>query len=119
MEDEYPRQAEMDSPIIERALQGDQSALAQIYDAYAGRIYRYHYSRAGNAPDAEDLTAQTFLAVIESLPRYQDRGNFAAWIFQIARNKAADHFRKSPAQEEISESFADPHQSAALDMIVE
>jgi hypothetical protein len=36
---------------------GDEAALARIYDAYARPIYRYHYSRVGNAPDAEDLTA--------------------------------------------------------------
>ena len=53
--------------------QGIESALAHIYDTYAKPIYRYHHSRVSNAPDAEDLTSQTFMAVIEALPRYQHR----------------------------------------------
>ena len=73
MENEGPRLVEIELNTIHRALTGDESALAQIYDAYAKPIYRYHYSRVGNAADAEDLTSQTFMAVLESLPRYQHR----------------------------------------------
>ena len=83
----------VDDTLIEKAAAGDRSALAAIYDGYARQVYRYHYSRVGNAQDAEDLTAQTFMAVLESLPRYQRRAPFSAWLIRIARNKAADFFR--------------------------
>ncbi|MBK8782507.1 MAG: sigma-70 family RNA polymerase sigma factor [Anaerolineales bacterium] len=118
MENENPRRLEVDSKTVQRALEGDQSALAQIYDAYAKPIYRYHLSRVGNAPDAEDLTAQTFLAVIESLVRYQHRDNFTAWIFQIARNKLMDHFRRNHSHGEIHESVVDPAQGDVLEAVV-
>jgi RNA polymerase sigma-70 factor (ECF subfamily) len=85
---------EIDDAVIERAIVGDPSALAAIYDSYARDIYRYSYSRVGNTADAEDLTAQTFMAVIEALPRYRHRGYFSAWIFQIAHSKIMDFFRK-------------------------
>jgi DNA-directed RNA polymerase specialized sigma24 family protein len=75
MENEHPGRAEVDSQAVQRALQGDKSALTQIYDSYAKPIYCYQYSRVGNVTDAEDLTVQTFLAVIESLPRYQHRAS--------------------------------------------
>jgi RNA polymerase sigma-70 factor (ECF subfamily) len=86
---------QVDHSTVQKAIRGDESALAQIYDAYTRDIYRYIFSRVGNAPDAEDLTAQTFMAVLESLSRYRHRGQFSAWIFQIARNKVMDHFRRS------------------------
>ncbi len=89
-----PKHSEIDAGVITRAAQGDRSTLALIYDSYAGDIYRYVYSRVGNAADAEDVTAQTFMAVIESLPRYRHRGNFSAWIFQIAYSKTMDLFRR-------------------------
>ncbi len=89
-----PPQSRVDDSVIERAVNGAGDALAQIYDAYSKDIYRYHYSRVGNSADAEELTAQTFMAVVEALPRYQARGKFSAWIFQIARHKAMDHFRR-------------------------
>lgn len=118
MENENWRRLEVDSKTVQRALEGERSALAYIYDSYAKLIYRYHLSRVGNAPDAEDLTAQTFLAVIESLPRYQHRDNFTAWIFQIARNKLMDHFRGNHGHGEIHESVVDPAQSDVLEAVV-
>jgi RNA polymerase sigma-70 factor, ECF subfamily len=69
--------------------------LAALYDRHVTRIYRYALSRCGNQQDAEDITAQTFLAMLENLHRYRPRANasFAAWLTQIARNKATDLFR--------------------------
>lgn len=67
-----------------------------LYNHYVRPIFRYLYSRIGTFQEAEDLTAQTFLAALEALPRYRDRGCFAAWLFGIARRKAADHFRRRP-----------------------
>lgn len=118
MENENPRRMDVDSQTVQRALAGDRSALAHIYDTYAKPIYRYHHSRVSNAPDAEDLTSQTFMAVIEALPRYQHRNNFTAWIFQIARNKAMDHFRRNHGHSEIYELVADPAQSDVLEAVV-
>src|SRR5215510_1009257 len=107
MENEELRQVEIELKTINRALTGDEEALAQIYDAYAKLIYRYHYSRVGNPADAEDLTSQTFMAVLEALPRYRHRGRFTAWMFQIARNKAMDHFRRNHHMSDVTESMAD------------
>jgi RNA polymerase sigma-70 factor (ECF subfamily) len=118
MENENPRRMGMDSQTIQSAVEGNQSALAQIYDTYALSIYRYHFSRVTNASDAEDLTSQTFMAVIESLARYQHRNNFTAWIFQIARNKVMDHFRRNHSHGEIHESVVDPAQGDVLEALV-
>lgn len=85
---------ELEDALILEAMKGDPPALAVVYDFYARRIFRYFYSRVENTEDADDLTAQTFLSAIEALPRYQHRGQFTAWIFQIARSKAMDFFRR-------------------------
>lgn len=118
MENENPRRVDVDSQTVQRAQAGDRSALAQMYETYARSIYRYQYSRVGNAPDAEDLTSQTFMAVIESLPRYQHRNTFAAWIFQIARSKTMDYFRGNHRHGEIHEWEADPAQIDVLESVV-
>jgi RNA polymerase sigma-70 factor (ECF subfamily) len=86
-------QFKIDDSIVSAAVAGDKAALGKIYDTYVSSIYRYHYSRVGNAIDAEDLTSQTFMAVLESLPGYKFRGYFSAWVFRIAHNKAMDFFR--------------------------
>jgi len=69
-------------------------ALASIYDSYAKDIYRNCYSSVGNLVDAEDLTAQIFTELIESLPCYRHSGIFIDWIFQIAYDKIMDFFRE-------------------------
>ena len=79
-----------------RAAQTDSQAFGTLYDRYVQRVYRYCYYRTSNASDAEDLTAQIFLAALEALPRYRQDGHFAAWLFSIARRKLTDHYRRVP-----------------------
>ena len=86
----------------------DPDAFGRLYDIYVQPVYRYLYSRVGTTHDAEDLTSQTFLAALEHLPRYRERGQFAAWLFRIARSKVMDHFRRNKYEVELdaAERFA-------------
>jgi RNA polymerase sigma-70 factor, ECF subfamily len=77
-----------------QAAQQDAAEFGPIYRHYVTAVYRYLYSRTGNAADAEDLTAQVFLEALQALPRYKHRGHFAAWLFTIARRRAADLHRQ-------------------------
>jgi RNA polymerase sigma-70 factor, ECF subfamily len=85
---------------------------AALYDRTMPKIYRYFLSRVRDLQTAQDLTSLTFLAVLEGWPRYRDEGRLEAWIFQIARHKAADHFRAQPAQILDSE-WPDPQSDPA------
>src|SRR5512146_368544 len=72
----------------------DASAFGRLYNLYVQPVYRYLLSRVGSTHEAEDLTSQTFIAAYEALPKYKERGLFAAWLFRIARSKMNDQFRK-------------------------
>lgn len=98
----------IDDAVLVRAARRDPVAFAALYQRYVTPIYRYLYSRVGNAADAEDLTAQTFVAALEGLPGYHERGNFAAWLFTIAHNKAADHHRQHHPQLPLDEALNSP-----------
>jgi len=80
--------------LVERAQQGDRAALEELYLMHFDRIYSYLQLSVGNRHDAEDLTNQTFVKMLESIERFQWRKvPLSAWLFRIAHNLAIDHFR--------------------------
>ena len=109
----------LDEPALVRAAQTDSQAFGALYDRYVQRVYRYCYYRTNHAPDAEDLTAQVFLAALEGLPRYRQDGYFAGWLFSIARKKVADFHRRAPHTRQVAldESVLPPiHADLAMDV---
>jgi RNA polymerase sigma-70 factor (ECF subfamily) len=65
----------------------------EIYDAQVVPIYRFIYSRVGNAPDAEDLTAQVFMRAVEQLDTTRDMGQIVSWLYRVSQNAIADYWR--------------------------
>jgi RNA polymerase sigma-70 factor (ECF subfamily) len=93
--------------LVERAQRGDRTALEELYLLHFDRIYSYLHMSVGSRHDAEDLTTQTFVKMLESIGRFQWRSvPFSAWLFRIAHNLAIDHFRANrrwQPEEEIPE----------------
>jgi RNA polymerase sigma-70 factor (ECF subfamily) len=80
--------------LVERAQRGERDALEELYLLHFDRIYSYLHMSVGNRHDAEDLTTQTFLKMLESIKRFRwQSAPFSAWLFRIAHNLAMDHFR--------------------------
>ena len=98
---------EEDASLV-KAARRDPAAFAALYWRYVTPVYRYLYSRVGHAADAEDLTAQVFTEALEGLSRYREGGSFAAWLFTIARHKAADHHRRQRPYVTLSEALDRP-----------
>ena len=96
--------------LVERAQQGDRDALEELYLIHFDRIYSYLHVSVGNKYDAEDLTTQTFLKMLESINRFRwQSAPFSAWLFRIAHNLAMDHFRarrRWQPEEEVPEARA-------------
>ena len=81
--------------VVTAAQRGDQSALSDLYEHYFPRVYRYVASRLGNTEDAEDVTEEIFLRLIDNLGTFTFRGlPFGAWVFRIARNELVSHVRR-------------------------
>ncbi len=80
--------------LVERAQTGDRGALEELYLRHFDRIYSYLHMSVGNRHDAEDLTTQTFVKMLESIGKFRwQSAPFSAWLFRIAHNLAMDHFR--------------------------
>jgi len=80
--------------LVEQAQQGNRDALEELYLLHFDRIYSYLHMSVGNRHDAEDLTTQVFVKMLESIGKFRWRSApFSAWLFRIAHNLAMDHFR--------------------------
>ena len=81
--------------IVKRAQAGDQAAFAELYEMYYDPIYRYISFRCGNQTEAEDLSGEVFVKMIESVRTFKFRGfPFSSWLYKIAHNVVVDNFRR-------------------------
>lgn len=98
--------------IVQRARDGDQQALAELYDLYFPRIYRYILARTGSPAEAEDVTEEVFVRMLGGIASFEWRqAPFAAWLFRIAHNQVVSNARKNGARRHetsLSVSIADP-----------
>jgi RNA polymerase sigma-70 factor (ECF subfamily) len=105
--------------LVERAQRGERQALEELYLIHFDRIYSYLHVSVGNRHDAEDLTTQTFLKMLESIGRFRwQSAPFSAWLFRIAHNLAMDHFRarkRVQPEEEVPEPIGSEEPSAELE----
>lgn len=72
----------------------------KIYDKYIDKIYRFIFLKIGSKEIAQDLTSDTFLKGWKAFQRAQDPKNdyqienTQAFLYQIARNSIADHYKE-------------------------
>ena len=100
--------------LVERAQKGDRTALEELYLLHFDRIYSYLHVSVGNRHDAEDLTTQTFLRMLEAIGRFRwQSAPFSAWLFRIAHNLAMDHFRAG-RRVQSEEDVPEPHGAEEL-----
>ena len=103
----------------------NQEKFGKIYDSYNAKIYRFIYLKVSSQEIAEDLASEVFMRAWESFqeqirnPKSEIR-NIQAYIYQIARNVIADHYKankvKTIAVEEIIEiaDSKDPTEKKAV-----
>lgn len=101
--------------LLERARSYDSTALGELYDRYAGRIYTYVYSHVGNEELAEDLTAEVFIKMLDAIKANKLwQLSFSGWLYRIAHNAIVDYYRRNdprrglPLDERIVAASDDP-----------
>ena len=93
-----------DAALIAGIRAGDQSAMADLYDRYAGVVYGVSLRVLANATAAEDVVQEVFLQLWRNPQAFNaDRGRLAPWLAVIARNRAIDLLRKRPLEDNIDE----------------
>ncbi|MGI9032514.1 MAG: RNA polymerase sigma factor [Acidimicrobiales bacterium] len=100
----------------ERSAAGEDSAgaLLELYDSALPHVYGYLLARCGGTAVAEDLTAETFLAVADAVRKDDPPAMSIPWVLGVARHKLVDHWRRKARDERRlavavdDRSFEDP-----------
>jgi len=82
--------------LVVRAQRGEEEAWAELYADHAERLVVWldHQAHLDPASDAEDIAAEAWLTAARRVRDFSgDRGDFAGWLFGIARNVARSRYR--------------------------
>ena len=75
---------------------GHSSAFEQLYERHGAPLYRFILRQVGDPATANDLYQGSWEKIIKARRSYRHTAPFRAWIYRIARNHLADHFRRLP-----------------------
>ncbi len=74
---------------------GDLDCMGELFERHHGPLYGYLSKLTGNRAAAQDLCQTVFQRMLKYRHTYRDEGNFAAWMYHLARRCASDHFRRA------------------------
>lgn len=88
-------QTEQESYLIRRIQRhGDRQAAEELISIHYREIYAFVFRQTGDMETAMDVTQEVFLAVLQSIHRYDPkRAGFRTWMYRIASHKLTDVFR--------------------------
>lgn len=90
-----------DQALINRILDGDDEAYAQLVDRHYDRCARVAVRILGNREDAEEAIQDAFLRAYSALGHYEERERFAAWITRILVNQCRTMLARTRRREEL------------------
>jgi RNA polymerase sigma-70 factor (ECF subfamily) len=92
--DHLSDKAQQDLILVKQAIEGKQSAYAELMDRYRESIYFMMLKMVKNNDDADDLTIEAFGKAFNRLEQYSPSFAFSTWLFKIASNNCIDFIRK-------------------------
>jgi RNA polymerase sigma-70 factor (ECF subfamily) len=98
--------------LIQRCLQGDQTAWDVIVRQHWRRVFNVAYKFVGRHEEAEDLTQDIFLKIFRSLDTFDRRANFQTWLISVSRNLCIDHYRSVRREREAIDRSVHPEDLA-------
>jgi RNA polymerase sigma-70 factor, ECF subfamily len=85
---------EADRALVEQAKMGDFAAMESLLLKYERQVFGVARRIVARHQDAEEVTQQTFLSVLEHLGEFREEAQFRTWVLRIAANHALSLLRK-------------------------
>jgi RNA polymerase sigma-70 factor (ECF subfamily) len=77
-----------DSELVARLQAGDEDAFVELVTRYQTRLVHFAQATVGSRAVAEEVTQDTWLAVMRGVERFEGRSSFQTWLFRILLNRA-------------------------------
>jgi RNA polymerase sigma-70 factor (ECF subfamily) len=94
--------SDSDEMLLVRFRGGDEEAFAKLYGRHRAALYRFIRGLCSNPSQADEVFQETWLALIRS---HAACARFKTWLYQIARHRLIDHWRKYKGEAMNSEAF--------------
>jgi RNA polymerase sigma-70 factor (ECF subfamily) len=95
-----PERRAADAATVARMAEGEDRALAELYDRFGGLVYSLTHAILGDAAEAEEAAADAFLQAWSSAGSFDaTRASVPGWLSMIARSRALDRLRSRRRRE--------------------
>lgn len=91
-----------DMSLVHACKEGDVEAFEQLVKRYDTKLFRIAYHITHNREDAEEAVQDAFLKAFCNLEFFQERSQFATWLFRITVNQSLMKLRKRRQTREVS-----------------
>jgi len=113
-----------DTTLLDRVRQGDQAAMAEIFDRHSRAVYSLALHILKDSGQAEDVMQDIFFQLWQNSDSYaHTRGSLRAWLVAVARNRSIDVIRRrklsDPVEEVILASQTDLVSEAEHNVMIE
>jgi RNA polymerase sigma-70 factor (ECF subfamily) len=102
LREQWKGKQDADRPLIEQAKAGNFTAMESLLLKYERQVYGIGRRILQQHQDAEEVTQQTFLSVLEHLDEFREEAQFRTWLLRIATNHALSLLRKRTLRTGVS-----------------
>lgn len=104
--DSSEARARATSALEERLVRGDADAIVEAYRAHHGHVRSFAQRLVGDRMVAEDLVHEVFVALPESMQRFQGQCSLRTWLVAIAARRAKTYIRAASRRRQAESRLA-------------
>jgi RNA polymerase sigma-70 factor, ECF subfamily len=105
--------SEVEAKLVARLAKRDESALLEVLDGHRDRIYNLALRITGSVEDAEEVTQDTFIRMLDKIEQFEGRSTLGTWVYRMGMNLALMKRRSSTRRPE--QSWEDPMEAFTED----
>lgn len=95
--------APSDNSLMEQVRAGEVSQLGLLFERRHAALYNFFLRSCGDRAASEDLVQEVFLRILRYRHTFRGESKFSVWMYSIARNTFADHYRKRRRERPLTE----------------